>query len=742
MVLSIGMIVKNEEKNLRKCLENIKPVLEQLESELIIADTGSDDNTVEIAKEFTENVYPIEWENDFAAARNTTLNKAKGDWYMFMDADEYFEDASDLIDFFKSGDHKNYRSATYVLNNLISNEDYYFEASRLFKKEKETKFVDKIHEYIPLQKPQKHLKSVAIHTGYTFAGEEGAEKKRLKHERNLIPLLEMLEKDPKSLRNLTHVINEYVFAGKIDEAKKYIDIGMGLFKKDSADPHYHLFCFRNIVHYLSKSQSEEVIKYSEEYFKNTKVFHTTAIKIRIFQMRALINLERHDKIAKIANEVLKLLDKFERGEYDKDTMVLGTDFGIPPNLKPDFIDEVVRYYKIIGDVENMLLWAKRKDDFDINDVFNNYVKGAFENKKFANITNFYKYLIKSFENGSEDYNSAIMTIEKNIANAEIKQGTASALSEDAEITDDSDYIKLQKLRNEIYTEENNVNEYLNYFINSNKSFSEIYGDVVFIAMKYNVNFTDFLNRLDIKNANSFIWKIILTNYGVEGILIKYFRKENYFYTCGHINIIRIMYIFAYNLLIKNLQNKEQINFNIQIVDKNNDLKSNENTKTTADDTKIALFEAYIMTYHKYLSIVYKEEIFKQEMLYILPENDRAVYYAYKAYEFKNNGKFGEYISSLRKVLTEDDSLKEIVSLIIDKFKHEQEEKENSGSIQSLLQSKLAEQFAAVKNAIIGLMDIKEYQKAAQILANYVELNPSDPEIEGMRKIISDNIKGN
>ncbi len=92
MILSIGMIVKNEAGNLRECLTGIKPILEQVESELIIADTGSRDGTMDVAKEFTPNVYEIEWRNDFAWARNTTLERARGEWYMFLDADEVFED--------------------------------------------------------------------------------------------------------------------------------------------------------------------------------------------------------------------------------------------------------------------------------------------------------------------------------------------------------------------------------------------------------------------------------------------------------------------------------------------------------------------------------------------------------------------------------------------------------------------------------------------------------------------------
>jgi len=82
--LSLCMIVKNEEKYLPRCLESLKPLVD----EMIIVDTGSSDATREIAEVFGAKVFDFEWNNDFAAARNYSLKQASGDWILVMDADE------------------------------------------------------------------------------------------------------------------------------------------------------------------------------------------------------------------------------------------------------------------------------------------------------------------------------------------------------------------------------------------------------------------------------------------------------------------------------------------------------------------------------------------------------------------------------------------------------------------------------------------------------------------------------
>ena len=89
-MLSVCMIVRDEEKVLSRCLKSVEGIAD----ELIVVDTGSTDNTIIIAKDFDTRVFHFEWCDDFAAARNESLKHATGDWILQIDADEELLSAS------------------------------------------------------------------------------------------------------------------------------------------------------------------------------------------------------------------------------------------------------------------------------------------------------------------------------------------------------------------------------------------------------------------------------------------------------------------------------------------------------------------------------------------------------------------------------------------------------------------------------------------------------------------------
>ncbi len=82
--LSVCMIVKNEEEQIARCLASLKPVA----GEIIIADTGSTDRTIDICRAFGAQVHDFTWTNDFSEARNFSMSKATGQWVLIHDADE------------------------------------------------------------------------------------------------------------------------------------------------------------------------------------------------------------------------------------------------------------------------------------------------------------------------------------------------------------------------------------------------------------------------------------------------------------------------------------------------------------------------------------------------------------------------------------------------------------------------------------------------------------------------------
>lgn len=268
MKLTIGMIVKNEEKWLDKCLSAIKPILDNVDSELIITDTGSVDKTVEIAKKYTDRILHFDWINDFSAARNYGLEKANGEWFMFLDADEIFQSCEEIISFFNSGEYKYYNSASFIIRNWgkINNKNKYNDmyAPRIVKIFPDTRFINKIHEkYNFFSRPGKVLYDVADHYGYLYETEE---EKKNKFDRNRIVLLHRFDEEKNS--NPFIYIQLYDLYNSINDSEtalQYVDEGIKIALKNNSNVAVPLY-FYKIYNLHEQGKHEIVIRYSHEYF--------------------------------------------------------------------------------------------------------------------------------------------------------------------------------------------------------------------------------------------------------------------------------------------------------------------------------------------------------------------------------------------------------------------------------------------------------------------------------------------
>jgi len=149
VTISLCMIVKNEEAVLGRCLNSVKDAVD----EIIIVDTGSTDQTKEIAGQFTSKVYDFEWCDDFSQARNFSFAKATMDYQMWLDADDVVVDSERLklmalkqtlrdIDIVTMKYHTHFDADGHPV--LTSTRE------RLFKTAKGYRWQDQIHEYVPM----------------------------------------------------------------------------------------------------------------------------------------------------------------------------------------------------------------------------------------------------------------------------------------------------------------------------------------------------------------------------------------------------------------------------------------------------------------------------------------------------------------------------------------------------------------------------------------------------------------
>lgn len=207
-LLSISLLVSNRVDTIRKCMESLRTLMDSVPSELIAVDTGGTDGSIDIVREYTDKIIAFPWCDDFAAARNAGLMRAKGEWFLYLDDDEWFENTDEIQVFFQSGEYKSYSSACYMVNNYIADgtesKSY---VGRMCRRTSNTRFTGSIHEVLePLETPMKYFRSFVHHYGYYYSS---AEEQQKHFERNVRLLKQELRKNPTNVRYLCQLAQEY-----------------------------------------------------------------------------------------------------------------------------------------------------------------------------------------------------------------------------------------------------------------------------------------------------------------------------------------------------------------------------------------------------------------------------------------------------------------------------------------------------------------------------------------------------
>ncbi len=196
-LLSICMMVRDEEKNLGRCLEAMKCLVGRDDVELIIVDTGSKDRTPDIARRYTDKVYFHPWRDSFSEMRNVTISYARGEYILIMDADEVLTDAAALYDYISDESLKEYNTLTLKIKNFDTSGGYTVLAQeRVFKNDGAFRYEGSVHNQPKFKKPVLHTDIYVDHYGYLFHDRELREKK---FARTAGILKKELEKNPNSI---------------------------------------------------------------------------------------------------------------------------------------------------------------------------------------------------------------------------------------------------------------------------------------------------------------------------------------------------------------------------------------------------------------------------------------------------------------------------------------------------------------------------------------------------------------
>ena len=219
MKISLCIICKDEENKISRCIKSVKEVVD----EIVVIDTGSVDQTIEIAEKLGSKVSRKTWENDFSKPRNEALKKCQGDCVIFLDADEFFMEVSTkelrgLIE--KAESLKKDLILSEMLDQGSKGIQAIFKTIRIFRHHESIRYEGRVHE--KLYKDGGELKGIDFsqmlkiyHDGYA----EEAVQAKGKIERNIRLLLEEYETRPLSSDICYYLMEAY--RGKADWDKAW-----------------------------------------------------------------------------------------------------------------------------------------------------------------------------------------------------------------------------------------------------------------------------------------------------------------------------------------------------------------------------------------------------------------------------------------------------------------------------------------------------------------------------------------
>ncbi|WP_018305792.1 glycosyltransferase family 2 protein [Desulfitobacterium hafniense] len=343
MKLSACMIARNEEKNIGRCIASYKDVVD----EIIVVDTGSTDKTVEIAEAMGAKVYSLEWHNHFAEAKNYALNRAIGDWIIFLDADEYFVNntARNIIPLLRCLPSRFNAIACRMKNIDYANGQLLDEIMhiRIFRRDKNIRYKNRVHEYLicttknnAIEAFYANEKELLIHhEGYSLS-DQGS-----KARRNLEILLPQLDRATEEPTIYYYLGDCYFGLGDWQKAIEYTQLFLA---SGTQLVGYNVKPHQNIIDSMLrlKCNSDDILKeihVAINKFPRHPVFH-------FYLANRLFDLKKYDEAYHEYEKTLQLQKSYDDVEVNSLTPFLYHIYhymGIVASYRNDYEDALNRF---------------------------------------------------------------------------------------------------------------------------------------------------------------------------------------------------------------------------------------------------------------------------------------------------------------------------------------------------------------------------------------------------------------
>lgn len=701
ILLSIGLIVKNEEKTLDKCLSSLQPLMKAVSSELIIADTGSTDTTKEIALRYTDQVFDFPWIDDFAAARNSTIDRARGEWYMTIDADEWFENTDELIRFFKEKKYKAYMGASYIIRNYADFDGKRYNDSmavRAFRNDG-TKFEGAIHESIRVKPPFCQLHDFAHHYGYALAPGE----KPKKPGRNLPLLFKLLETcKPEHLpHTYFQICREYSVMGDLEQALHFTKKGLEALGDNVRDSMYYALKREMVQNYTTTARHEEALQEAKSYFATRIIVCATDIDIAYAMTYAYLNLGQGEECCESYAHYVDLCEKFDRHELNETDRVCSAVYTYQTYFRILLGGVVALQHAKLGHEKEALellewLFTVFEDEQQEIELF------ALERQIVEHLKCYDRYIerLGAFQEDSREFellaqNMQILMLADQEAGKQIAEGFLARPELEGYCVD---LFRLYAYRFDCDEDRLAQLDPILAHMLATAPARESYALLVYYALHRGMSFGSFVQRLDRDDLSGCFEKMaqmpdlakVVTNF-----YLKAAESNDVFSVRWETSMLERIIVGA----------------------------------SPNEPVIMQLFERYCRSLGRYVVNIYSPTLLQSDCIGVLPRAHQFGYQAWLANREKENGNIAGYLRYMEKAGERYPVVLPFVKEIVRNVKTTLDRENAIQEERNLL-------MVQIKEKIYAMIGQGNLDSANQILVEYTRINPQDPDITVMRTMLT------